>query len=158
MFTDGTLNCLGTTVSGLFSHNFFTCWILIQGRCHDLPPLNEFSSVVLSCFTLSRQTSWMEVLLSWTWRLAQTIVQGYCLFRDMGQEKCEYVYAYNSSRTIIQLHKSLNRSNCQAAESHRSMTWNIAKKQLMHSNKCSSWLHIAVYSFHWKRYVLKTYP
>ena len=48
--------------------------------------MNEFSVVVLSCFTLSPQTNWMEVLLSWTGRLAQTIVQSDCLFKVMGQE------------------------------------------------------------------------
>ena len=32
--------------------------------CLDLPCLNEFSGVVLSSFTLSRQTSRTEVLLS----------------------------------------------------------------------------------------------
>ena len=45
------------------------------GRSHDLPCLNEISSAVLSCFTHSRQTSWMPVLLSWTGRLAQGTVQ-----------------------------------------------------------------------------------
>ena len=38
-------------------HNLFTCRISLHGRCRDLPGLNEFSGVVLSCFTLSRQTS-----------------------------------------------------------------------------------------------------
>ena len=71
-------------------HNFFTCRISTHGRCHDLPRLNEFSGVVLSCFTLSRQTGWTEVLLSWTGRLAQTTVRGSCLFKVKGREKCEY--------------------------------------------------------------------
>ena len=35
-------------------HNFFTCHISVQGRCHVLPCLNKFSGVVLSRFTLSR--------------------------------------------------------------------------------------------------------
>ena len=50
-------------------HNCFICCISIHGRCHALPRLNEFSGVVQSCFTLSRQTSWTEVLLSWTGRI-----------------------------------------------------------------------------------------
>ena len=67
-------------------YNFFTCRISLHGHCHDLPCLNKFISVVLSCFTLSRQTSWTEALLSWIGRLAQTIVQGNCLCKVIGQE------------------------------------------------------------------------
>ena len=67
-------------------HTFFTCRISSHGRCHDLPCLNEFSEVVPSCFARSRQTSWTEVLLSWTGRLAQTTARGSCLFKVMGQE------------------------------------------------------------------------
>ena len=40
-----------------FSSNsqlFFTCRILMYGCCHVSPCLNEFSGIVLSCFTLSR--------------------------------------------------------------------------------------------------------
>ena len=42
------------------SHNLFhvPC---VDGRCHVLAWLNEFSGVVLSCFTLSRYTVWTEV-------------------------------------------------------------------------------------------------
>ena len=36
-------------------HNFLMCHVSIHGHCHNLPCLNEFSSVVLICFTLSRQ-------------------------------------------------------------------------------------------------------
>ena len=36
--------------------------ISMHGCCHDLPWLNEFSGVVLRCFTLSRHSSWTEVL------------------------------------------------------------------------------------------------
>ena len=63
--------------------------ISMHGCCHDLPWLNEFSGVVLSCVTLSRQTIGTEVLLSLTGRLAKTVVQGNCLFKVMGQEQCE---------------------------------------------------------------------
>ena len=73
-----------------YSNFFVTCSISRHGRCHELPCLNEFSGVVVCCFTLSRQTSWTEVLLSWAGRLAQTIVRGNCLFKVMGQQKCDY--------------------------------------------------------------------
>ena len=39
------------------------CHISTHGRCHVLPRLTEFSSVVLRCFTLSHHTIFMEVSL-----------------------------------------------------------------------------------------------
>ena len=45
-------------------HNFFKRCISMPGRCHVLPCLNEFIGVVLSCFMLSLQSRWMEVLIT----------------------------------------------------------------------------------------------
>ena len=45
-------------------HQLTNCRIPMHGRCHGLPCLNEFSSVVLSYFTLSRQTTWKEMLVT----------------------------------------------------------------------------------------------
>ena len=42
-------------------YNFFTCRISMHGHCHDFPCLNEFSSVVPSCFTLSSWTNCRDV-------------------------------------------------------------------------------------------------
>ena len=79
-------------VGGGLIQNSFASRISIRGRCPDLPCLNEFSDVVVpSCFKLSHQTSWTAELFSGTGRLAQTTVQGNCLFKVMGQEKCEFV-------------------------------------------------------------------
>ena len=48
------LKMLGTF---LVLTTFSQCRISMHWRCHDLSCLNEFSSVVLSCFTISLQTS-----------------------------------------------------------------------------------------------------
>ena len=81
----------GTMAASLsYSRPLFTRRFSMHGRCHNSPRLNEFSGVILSCFALYRQTSWTEVLLSCTGRLAQTIVQGNCLFEVVGQGKCEH--------------------------------------------------------------------
>ena len=51
----GSLNFLEINFKAV--HNLFSCRVSMRRRSHDLPRLNEFSGVVLSCFTLSRQTS-----------------------------------------------------------------------------------------------------
>ena len=43
------------------SHSFFTCRDLVHGRCHVWPWLIQFSGVKMSCFTLSRSTTFTEI-------------------------------------------------------------------------------------------------
>lgn len=49
------------TVTTGSTHNFLTCCILRHTRCYVWPWLVEYNDVVMSCFMLSRSTSFAEV-------------------------------------------------------------------------------------------------
>ena len=66
--------------------------------CHVLPWLIEFSGVLLSCFTLSRQTFVTELISHTAGSLANAIRQGSCLFKVVSQETCQYLVALDDGR------------------------------------------------------------
>ena len=67
--------------------------------CRVLPWLIEFSGVLLSCFTLSRQTSVTELISHTAGSLANAIRQSNCLFKVMGEESCQYLMALDDGRS-----------------------------------------------------------
>ena len=85
----------------------FTCRISVRVHCPVVPCFYELSGVVLSCFILSRQTSWMEVFLiqpeysliskvkatvysrSWVRKLVETSGETLCLIIESSVAKLQ---------------------------------------------------------------------
>ena len=82
------------------SNSVFTRRVPTQGRCYVWLCLTEFSGLLLSCFTLSRSTIFMDALLR-KLKDFQPIVHGNSYLGVMGHETWEHGVGYRVSAPVL---------------------------------------------------------